>query len=123
MLDDIFECVLKTLPEIESGILAETKALYSAVATQFRKSDPNLPRAKYLEVLRRVSASIESLSDEDIAVLRDTFASVEVGNRYINDLGLQDYRRLVYMETVAAEHVLSFIVENAEELQSQELRP
>jgi hypothetical protein len=122
-IDDIFEYVLKTLPEIESGILAETKALYSAVATQFRKSDPNLPRAKYLEVLRRVSASIESLSDEDIAVLRDTFASVEVGNRYINDLGLQDYRRLVYMETVAAEHVLSFIVENAEELQSQELRP
>ena len=120
-IDDIFEYVLKTLPEIESKILAETKALYSAVATNFRKTDPNLPRAEYLEVLRRVAASIESLSDEDIAVLRDTFATVEVGNRWINDLGLKAYRRLVYMETAAAEHTLSFIVENAEELQSQDL--
>lgn len=122
-IDDIFEYVSETLPKIESEILAETEALYSAIATQFRKSDPNLPHLEYLEVLRRISASIESLSDKDIAVLRDTFATVEVGDRYINDLGLQGYRRLVYMEIVAAEHVLSFIVENADELQSQELRP
>lgn len=121
-ISDIFDYVLTTLPEIESEILEETKALDAAVSTQFRKTDPDMRHADYLEVLRRISASIESLSPEDIGVLQDTYATVEVGNRWINDLGVQDYHRLVYMQPVAAEHIFEFIIENAELLQQQELR-
>ena len=121
-IGDIFDYVLTTLPGIEAEILEETKALDAVVATQFRKTDPNMRHADYLAVLRSISASVETLSPEDIAVLRDTYATVDVGNRWINDLGLQDNHRLVYMQPVAAEHILEYIVENSEKLQLQELR-
>ena len=118
-IDGVFTYLLDELPELEQRIEDRSQILRSDLNLHVRKSDPDLFHSDYLEVLEQIIATIGQLTDDDVAIIQSTGADVHVSNSWVSDIFLPGRHRMVYIEPVAAPHLLKFIVEEESQLQAQ----
>lgn len=121
-IDEVFTYLLNDLPILERQIEDRSQILRQNLNLNVRKSDPDLFHADYLDVLEQIIETTGHLTDSDAEIIQSIGADVHVSKDWISDIFLPDRHRMVYIEPVAAAHLLQFIVEMKDQLQTQEPR-
>ena len=73
-------------------------------------------------MLEQILTSSKQLTDDYVEIIRSIAADVHVSNDWVSDIFLPERNRMVYIEPVAAPHLLQFIIEVEDQLQTQEPR-
>jgi len=119
---EMFPYLLTRLPAQQREIETLESSIRSDLNVAIRKSDPYLAHATYIEALNAVLESTAEMGEDQLVAIRESAVYVQVGGRWITDVGLRNRRHELYMTPAGARRLLDFVIANADALESQEPR-
>lgn len=122
-VDEIFDFLLVDYPELQRQIDRANERIRDEVGFAINKSDPGLSYPDFLDILRRVGASADELSEGDKATIASVRPAVSVGSNRRSDIFVSDYDRRITIAPAAADRLLRFILANAEAIGARPDRP
>ena len=118
-IDEVFDFLLTDLPEIQRQIAEAGKRVRDEIGVAVTKNDPNIPHAEFLNVMRRIHAALDDLSAADKAIIHAVRPVVTVRLNMASDIFMPGYRQQIIIAPVAADELLEYILENADEIRAQ----
>ena len=94
-IDEIFDYLLRDLPELERKIAENAAWLEQVLNLTFRRRDMSLMHAEYLDVLKRIVASAEHATERERAIVHSAAADIYVSRQQTSDLQLSGRRRVI----------------------------
>lgn len=117
-LDDVFDYVLHELPGVEADIRDEEMAIRDSLAMSLGKHH-DLEHTVYLDALRVITASGETLSELDRSKVRETAVHLNIVDAYEFDIHNEAEHGIFGIKSTAADRILEEILDNHEVLMNR----
>ena len=117
-IDEVFDFLLVDLPEIQRQIEQAGQRVLDELGFSVTKSS-GIPHIEFLDIVRRIDASLDDLGENDRATIRNVGPVVNVSRNMTSDIFMPGYRQQITITPVAADKLLEFILQNADEIRKQ----